>query len=183
MIKFILKKVANISFIDLLFLEFESYIQFIFNLIPGNFGLIVRGFAYKNLLFQTKNFPYVQQNNIFVHSRKIKIGKNLLISPFCYINGIGKITFGNNVIIGPSVVISSGEHVIYNISTPIATNPTTLKEIVIEDDVWIGANVTILPGLRIGKGSVIGANSVVTKNTEAGGVYVGTPAKLIKFRI
>ena len=52
--------------------------------------------------------------------------------------------------------------------------------IVIEDDVWIGGNVTILPGVTIGKGSVIGAGSVVTKSIPAGVIAVGNPCKVLR---
>jgi len=54
------------------------------------------------------------------------------------------------------------------------------QPIIIEDDVWIGANVTILPGITIGKMSVIGAGTVVNKNVEPGSVVVGVPGKVIK---
>lgn len=56
------------------------------------------------------------------------------------------------------------------------------KGIVIEDDVWIGAGVKILDGVTIAKGCVIGANAVVTRSTEAYGIYVGVPAQKIKSR-
>jgi maltose O-acetyltransferase len=57
------------------------------------------------------------------------------------------------------------------------------KKVIIEDDVWIGRNAIIMPGIRIGKGSIIGAGSVVTKDVEPFSVVGGVPAKLIKKRI
>ena len=54
------------------------------------------------------------------------------------------------------------------------------KEIVIGSNVWIGGSVTILPGVHIGDGCVIGAGSVVTKDTEPNSIYVGNPAKMLK---
>jgi maltose O-acetyltransferase len=59
-------------------------------------------------------------------------------------------------------------------------NLTISSPIVVEDEVWIGANVTILPGIRVGKCSVIGAGSVLTKDVEAYSVYAGVPAKKIR---
>ena len=56
------------------------------------------------------------------------------------------------------------------------------NNIQIEDDVWIGCNTVVLPGVKISKGSIIGAGSIVTKNTEPYSINVGNPARLIKFR-
>ena len=56
------------------------------------------------------------------------------------------------------------------------------KPIIIEHDVWIGAHSIILPGVKLGKGCVIGANSVVTRDTEEYSINVGSPAKLISYR-
>lgn len=56
------------------------------------------------------------------------------------------------------------------------------SQTVVEDDVWIGANAIIMPGLTIKKGSIIGAGAVLTKDTEPFGIYGGVSAKLIKFR-
>ena len=57
------------------------------------------------------------------------------------------------------------------------------KDVVIEDDVWLGANVVVLPGVKIGKGSVIGANSLVNKDIAPLSLAVGSPAKIIKKRL
>ena len=93
----------------------------------------------------------------------IKIGNNVLIYRNCYINDVCEVRIGNNVIISPFVCIYTGR---------CSTNPRNRlgtqgtqhgKPVVIEDDVWIGANAIILPGVTIGKGSTVGAGSIVTK--------------------
>ena len=61
-----------------------------------------------------------------------------------------------------------------------APRDTIFKPIVVEDGCWIGANVTILPGVRIGKGTVVGAGSIVVHNLDENSVYVGNPARKIK---
>lgn len=73
-------------------------------------------------------------------------------------------------------------HTVENQNTPTILKPTVLKKITIGNDVWIGANVTIMPGVKIDDGSIIGANSVVTKSTKKFGIYVGAPARLKNYR-
>jgi acetyltransferase-like isoleucine patch superfamily enzyme len=93
----------------------------------------------------------------------IQIGNNVSIGRNCLINDVCEVSIGNNVIISPNVCIYTGT---------CSTNPRYRKgnqgtqygkPVIIEDDVWIAANVVILPGVRIGKGSTVGAGSVVTR--------------------
>lgn len=80
----------------------------------------------------------------------------------------------------------SGDHSIRKIGIPICMNmekePGDDADIIIEDDVWIGANVTVLKGVTIGRGSVVGAGAVVIKNLPPYGIYGGVPAKMINIR-
>ena len=88
------------------------------------------------------------------------------------------VRIGNNVLIGPGVCVCTATHDI---------NPDKRKQggshalpITIEDDCWIGANVTILPGVRIGSGTVIAAGAVVSRNIAGGVLAGGVPAKVIR---
>lgn len=113
------------------------------------------------------------------------IGDNVHIEYFCHIAVADKIIIGNNVLIGSHVFISDHNHGDYSIihdSPLIAPNSRSIafKSIYIEDDVWIGEKSTILPGVTIGKGSIIGANAVVTKNIPSFSIAVGAPAKVVK---
>lgn len=91
---------------------------------------------------------------------------------------------GNNVSIAPNVtfVIESSPNNSKKLSNFDYIKNKLIKneKIVIEDEVWIGANVTILPGIKIGKFSIIGAGSVVTKNVEQYSIYAGVPARKIR---
>ena len=91
------------------------------------------------------------------------------------------VTIGNNVLIGPNVVISSATH---NIDYRIRNKDNHMDiggaPVVIEDNVWIGANVTVMPGVTIGKHSVIAAGSVVTTDIPPDTMAAGVPAKIIK---
>lgn len=93
---------------------------------------------------------------------------------------------GKRVIFGPRPTIITGDHRIDVIGNYIQENIEKLAEndmsVVIEDDVWIGANVTILKGVTIGRGSVVAAGAVVTKSLPPYSISGGIPAKVLKFR-
>ncbi|HOV98001.1 MAG TPA: acyltransferase [Bacteroidota bacterium] len=112
----------------------------------------------------------------------LMIGNNVGISQGAFIQVRGFVKIGSNVMFGPHVSIFSENHGIDDITIPIIEQPSIRKGVVIEDDVWIGANSTILDGVIIGKGSVIAAGSVVTKNILPYTVVAGVPAKTIRQR-
>ena len=91
-----------------------------------------------------------------------------------------KIYIGDNTMIGPNTIII--DHDGHQAWPPEArwTKKGLSKEIIIENNVWIGMNCTILKGVRIGSGSIIAAGSIVTHNVEANSLYAGNPAKKIK---
>jgi len=88
----------------------------------------------------------------------------------------------NQVRIAPRCNIVSNNHRFKDKDKPIMEQGMDNKPVFIDNDVWVGINVTILPGVRIGKGSIVAAGSVVTKDVEAGSVVGGVPAKVIKMR-
>jgi lipopolysaccharide O-acetyltransferase len=117
----------------------------------------------------------------------ITIGSDVQINDYVHIAAISNITIGNNVLIASKVFITDHNHGEYGVnnchdspSIPPVLRPLRARPVVIEDNVWIGETVSILPGVRVGQGSVIGAQSVVTKDIPPNSVAVGAPAKVIK---
>jgi len=112
------------------------------------------------------------------------MGSNVRINCGVFVNPSkgAPITIGNDVLIGPYCVIRSGDHNYQVKDKLIRLQGHTREPIVLEDDVWLGASVVILKGNKIGKGSVIGAHSVVTKNIEEYSVAFGVPASIYKKR-
>ncbi|MBI2966882.1 MAG: acyltransferase [Bacteroidetes bacterium] len=115
---------------------------------------------------------------------------NIEIGQFVYINsgtvlysGNG-IKIGNNVLIGPNCNLMPVNHQYSNPERIIRSQgfQPSRGGIIIEDDVWLGANVTLLDGAIIRRGCVIGANSLVSSDTDEYGIYAGIPAKKIKTR-
>ena len=181
-IKFIKEKIKNYSLITIVRLEFESAILGILSLIPTTLGVLLRAMAVQLLFKKIDGIAFIQPRVTIIHSDRIICGKQLGINSGSYINGIGGIEMGDNVLIGSNVTISSGEHPIEGKFPAIFTRETKHKKITICNDVWIGAGVVIMPGITLATGTVVGANAVITKDTEQYGVYVGIPAKKIRER-
>lgn len=114
--------------------------------------------------------------------KNVYIGDNSYIGPNSVLFGEGEIEIGRNCEIAPGVVITSREHTYSKIDVPIREQRSEFNKVLLEDDVWIGCNASILPGVSIGKGSIVGAGAVVTKNIAPYSVAVGVPAKVIKKR-
>ncbi len=110
---------------------------------------------------------------------KIIIGDHLYMNAGCHL--LGEITIGKDVMIGPKTVIWGRDHGMER-GMVMRCQPHYKLPISIGNDVWIGANVTILMGVNIGNGVVIGAGSVVTKDIPDFGCAVGNPARVIKYR-
>lgn len=110
------------------------------------------------------------------YGKPVNIGKGCFIQQCCTFFGRSGITIGNEVFIGPKVNLITINHD----PDPENRSATYGRPIVIEDKVWIGINSTILPGVRIGYGAIVGASSVVTKDVPAMTVVAGNPARVVK---
>ena len=116
-----------------------------------------------------------------VFGRSITIGNNSGVGINCIIQG--KVTIHDNVIMGPEVYIYTRNHRHDMLNIPmIQQGFEEEREVVIDDDVWIGSRVTILPGVHVGKGSILGAASVITKDVPPYVIMGGNPAKILKER-
>ena len=110
------------------------------------------------------------------YGKPVTIGRGCFIQQCCTFFGRGGITIGNDVFIGPKVNLITINHD----PNPENRSATYGRPILIEDKVWIGINSTILPGVRIGYGAIVGAGSVVTKDVPAMTVVAGNPARVVR---
>lgn len=119
-----------------------------------------------------------------VFTPKIIIGNNCSIGDNAHITSINKIVLGENVLLGKNVLITDNDHgkITFECLSipPIKRELTSKGPVIIENNVWIGERVSILSGVRIGIGSIIGSGSIVTKDVPPYTIACGNPAKVIK---
>ena len=181
-IKFLKVKLAGYSFLNIFRMELEGWLFMLTSPFPGMIGFTLRCLLGKLLFKDSKGFQWLQPRITFVHADRISIGSNVGINTQCYLNGLGGIEIEDFVLIGNNVTISSGKHDIALRAPEIFDRPSIPMKIRICKGVWIGAGAVIMPSITLGEGCVIGANSVVTKDTEPYSINVGTPSKCIGYR-
>lgn len=144
-------------------------------------GIVIKG--YKNISIGT-NFVMMRLGALYAETGSIEIGNhvgtntNVLIDA----NESGKILIGNDCLIGPNVVLRASDHTFTRADIPIQRQGHSAGVIVLEDDVWLAANVVVTRDTRIGRGSIVGAGSVVTHDIPPYSIAAGAPARVIGSR-
>jgi acetyltransferase-like isoleucine patch superfamily enzyme len=179
---FLRRKIGHMTGGELVRSQVEALLLGLVGGVPGAPGLVLRRLVYKVLFKRLAGAVWVEPRVTFVHTDRLSVGTHFGVNSGSYINAVGGITVGDYVVVGTNVTISSGEHPIEGREPPIYTRLPVPKPIVIEDDVWIGAGAVIMPGVTLRRGTVVGANSVVTSSTEEYSVVVGVPARKIRSR-
>lgn len=117
----------------------------------------------------------------------LKFGENVQMNDYVHITAAKSVEIGDNVLMASKIYISDCSHGSYlgdsNDSSPLSTpidRPLSVKPVKIEKNVWLGEFVSVLPGVTIGQGTIVGANSVVSKSLPPNVIAVGAPAKPIK---
>jgi virginiamycin A acetyltransferase len=114
----------------------------------------------------------------------IIIGENCYINPHCVLYSGNGIRIGNDVLLAPGTIIAPANHAMSRRDIPIRLQGFMPSRggVVVEDDVWIGANSVLIDGVHVGKGAVIAAGSVVTGTVPAYEIWGGVPARKLKDR-
>lgn len=164
----------------LLFLYF-----FIFKNLPSSYFPMGRTFNALRIGI-LRQLVTIGKNNVIQNGFRFGMKDVLTIGDNCQINEdvyIQSAIIGNYVLIAQNVAILAVTHNFDSIDIPIIKQGSTKPEpVIIEDDVWIGRNVVVMPGIRLGKGSIIGTGAVVTKDVAPYAIVGGVPAKLIRYR-
>lgn len=158
-----------------LFNFYFSFIEYFYNNIVSFIPFYFIRLSYLKYLYKIK-----VGSNTFIHmgvrfDKKVTIGNNTVVGRNCVL--LGEIIIGNNVSITAETYIFSSSHLVND-----SHFNCFYKKVIIEDYVWIGARAMILPGVILSKGSVVGANSTVTKNVEEYSIVVGSPAREVSKR-
>lgn len=119
--------------------------------------------------------------------RNLTIGNDVYIGPHAlFLCTESQIFIGNKVLFGPHVTIIGGDHRITDVGRFIYDvldkHPEDDQDVHIEDDVWIGTNTTLLKGVTVGRGAVVAAGALVTKDVPPYAIVGGVPAKVLKYR-
>jgi len=150
------------------------------NVPMGKIFLAVRNGMLRGFLKSLGCNTTVESRVFFGNGRDVEIGDYSQINEDCWIRNV---KIGCNVMIAPRTMILNYGHNTGRTDVPmIDQGIRTYQQTMIEDDVWIGVQAIILPGIRIGKGAIVAAGAVVTKDVESYAVVGGNPARMIKRR-
>lgn len=176
---------------------------FLFAWIPTPLGILLRLYAWRALFKKCGNARF-GTDLTFSGMANMCLGKEVRIGKACFLSAQnGKLTLGDNtaispcthlgadhgeiligayVAIGPCCVLRAANHNFKKINVPIMLQGHDFGRIIIDDDVWIGANCVITPNVHIGHGAIVGAGAVVTRDVEAWSIVGGVPARPIGWR-
>ncbi|KAL1591850.1 hypothetical protein SLS59_010028 [Nothophoma quercina] len=124
--------------------------------------------------------PWIEPPLAMDYGYNVRLGKNVFINFNSVFLDTCLTTIGDRTLVGPNVSFYSGTHPLDPVIRQGTRGPETGKEIHVGQDCWIGGNAIILPGVTIGRGSVVGAGSVVTKNVPDFTVVAGNPARIVR---
>lgn len=182
MLKYNLYKLLQLSYFKIrTFFVFKNarLIRFPIDIRGKKFIEVGRGFT-TGFGCRIESYPDSNQKTLF-------IGENFQMNDYVHITAMESIRIGKNVLLASKIYISDCSHGSYA-GDQYDSSPTEIpkdrkmfsKPVIIEDNVWLGEFVSVLPGVTIGQGTIVGANSVVSKSLPSNVIAVGTPAKPIK---
>ena len=149
----------------------------------GKLRIAQRYMLLKSLASSVGSNVSIHDHVYLFHIENMEFGDNVSIHPMCYLQGSGGIKIGNDVSIAHGVTIMTENHAFCDLGTPIKDQEVIKKEIVISNNVWIGAKATILYGNNIKEGAIVAANAVVTKDVQENAIVAGVPAVIVKNRV
>jgi acetyltransferase-like isoleucine patch superfamily enzyme len=151
--------------------------------LPGHIGVRVRGKLLPQYFKSCGVSPFIERRFRVINPALMTVGGHFYCNSDVYINASGGLQIGCNVLIGPGVKIWTVNHRTERIDTPIIEQGWDYGQVIIEDDVWIGAACIVLPGTLIGRGSVISAGSVLGKSVRPFSIVAGNPGRIIGYRV
>lgn len=150
--------------------------------IPLNTGGRLRALFMRFFLRELGSDVVFQMGLRITNPEKVSIGSRCRFGQGVFITGGGGVRIGNWVSLGPDVKVWSVNHRFDDPDQPFQLQGWNHKAVVIEDDVWLAANVFVMPGVTIGKGAVVSACTVVTKSVPPYALVAGNPGRVVGWR-
>jgi acetyltransferase-like isoleucine patch superfamily enzyme len=150
--------------------------------IPGVTGIFLRYAILRWFVKESWGFFRVLERVMIEYPGGLSIGRQVGLNTGCWINARGGVALGDDVIVGPYCVIHSANHRLDRLDVPTRRQGYEEKPVFIGRNVWLGARVTVLPGVTIGDNAVIGAGAVVARDIPPNAIAVGNPARVIRTR-
>jgi acetyltransferase-like isoleucine patch superfamily enzyme len=150
--------------------------------VPFAWGATLRRCLYRPFFASVGRGLTVHDNVTIKYPDEIRLGHHVTINTGCFVVGLGGLSMGDDVMLGAGTKIVTTAHG-RSTDLPMQRQRLETRPIVIEDDVWLGFDVKVLPGAVIRKGAVLGAGSVVTSEIPAFAIAAGIPAKVIGSRV
>ena len=149
--------------------------------LPYSFGAkSIRGLFVRGMVDKCGKNVNIEHGAFLASGKDIEIGNNSGLGLNCRVTGPLKI--GDDVMMAPGVMIFTQNHETSDLSIPMRLQTAPKFKVTIGNDVWIGANAMILPGITVGNGCIIAAGAVVTHDVPDYAIVGGNPAKIIKYR-
>jgi len=145
----------------------------------GTLGIRLRRHYYQARLKKCGHSVTVCEGVFIDRPDMISVGDGVGISRYCSLQGAYGIEIGDDVLVGPYSLLESVSHIHSDRRVPISRQGYSGAPIIIENGAWIGANVVVLDGVRLGEGCIVGAGAVVTKDVKPYEIVAGVPAKRI----
>jgi acetyltransferase-like isoleucine patch superfamily enzyme len=162
--------------------EAKSLALVLLGAVPGGAGAWLRARCMPLFLRRLGHATTLQAGLRVTNPEKVSIGAHCNFGQDVFITGGGGVTIGDWVGFGPDVKIWSVTHRYSDPNRPWLLQGWDMSPVVIEDDVWLGANVFVMPGVTIGKGAIVSACSLVNKSIPPYAVVVGNPARVVSWR-
>lgn len=151
-------------------------------------GVYIIGLSKRGIVFGDRvsvgRFAIIQPTNALggEPGEGMRVGDNSNIGAFAFVGCSGYIDIGSRVLMGPRVTLLAENHLFDDHDLPIKDQGIERRHITIEDDCWLGADSTIVAGVTVGRGSVVAAGAVVTRDVPESSVVAGVPARVVRRR-
>lgn len=161
--------------------EVWFWIEGLLGWLPGRVGRLVRSVCYRPFVASAGALDVESHTHIRMPWR-LTCGRQVSIGRGCQLTCTETITLGDDVLLGPGVLLVSNNHEWADPDRHIRDQGLRGAPITVGDDVWIAANVVVLPGVTIGHGAVVAAGAVVREDVPANAVVAGVPARVVSWR-